>query len=295
MNGHAQTIVVLASDSLTATTRTYSGMMSVVRKDFPNASFVQLSTAQSPPSLAHEIDSVTRLKPSLVVSVGSEATKVARQFFTKTPIVFASVLYPELSGFVAGNKGQGTPITGSSLDIPFAIQFKHFKKIIPNLKKIGVIYTTNTAPLISHASRSASDSGLTLITYQLNSEKELPAAIDSLARSCDGIWSLADENLFTPQATRFIMLNTLKLGVPVMGFSRNVVESGALFALDFDYKAIGRQAGSIVVSILNGVDPSNIPISSPDIIWFHYNERTAQHMQIVIPPELAAVAKEVYR
>jgi putative ABC transport system substrate-binding protein len=80
-----------------------------------------------------------------------------------------------------------------------------------------------------------------------------------------------------------------------MGFSRHVVESGALFALDFDYKAIGFQAGEIVKLVLAGQKPSAIPVTLADLVWFHYNEKTAEHVKVKIPDELVAVAKEVYR
>ena len=83
--------------------------------------------------------------------------------------------------------------------------------------------------------------------------------------------------------------------MPFMGFSRYVVESGALFALDFDYKAVGYQAGAIVNRILSGESPSAISVTRADVIWFHYNEATAKRINITIPEDLAAVAKEVYR
>jgi putative ABC transport system substrate-binding protein len=80
-----------------------------------------------------------------------------------------------------------------------------------------------------------------------------------------------------------------------MGFSRHVVASGALFALDFDYKAVGHQAGEIVNRVIKGEKPQEISVTSADVIWFHYNEKTAKHIEVTIPEELVAVAKEVYR
>jgi putative ABC transport system substrate-binding protein len=80
-----------------------------------------------------------------------------------------------------------------------------------------------------------------------------------------------------------------------MGFSRYVVESGALFALDFDYKAVGRQAGEIACRVIGGQKPGSISVTSADLIWFHYNENTARHIKVTIPEDLVAIAKEVYR
>jgi putative ABC transport system substrate-binding protein len=171
----------------------------------------------------------------------------------------------------------------------------YFRQIVPGLKRIGVLYTKNTAPLIAPSKVYAENEGLTLVPIKINDARDLPWAIDSLAGTVDGVWSVADPQLFTPQATKFILMRMVRLGMPFMGFSRHVVASGALFALDFDYKAIGRQAGQMAVRVLSGEEAGDIPISEPDVIWFHYNERTAELIGIKVPEQLAAVAKEVYR
>jgi putative ABC transport system substrate-binding protein len=189
----------------------------------------------------------------------------------------------------------GRNITGASLDIPADIQFRYFRKIIPTLSRIGVMYTTNTSSLISPSMVVAQQMGLQLVPIKIEDVKEIPRALDSLAKCVEGVWSVADPNLFSPQSTKYILLNCLRKGLPFMGFSRYVVESGALFALDFDYKAIGHQAGDIANEVLAGAQPGTIPVSNPDVIWFHYNEKTAEHLNLVMPGELVAVAKEVYR
>lgn len=254
---------------------------------------VQLSGDAS--ALAKELDSVRSLKPDILVTVGSSATQIAKDNFPDRPIVFSAVKYPVISGFAESVDRPGRNMTGASLDIPVDIQLRYFRQIIPHLKQVGVLYTSNTAKLIAPARVIAASMGLELIALEISSPRDLPRAIDSLAGCTQGLWSVADQNLFDPQSTKFILLNALRKGLPFMGFSRNVVESGALFALDFDYKAIGRQAGRIVVQALDGTPPGDIPVSTPDIIWFHYNENTAKHVRIQIPAELVAIAKEVYR
>ena len=200
-----------------------------------------------------------------------------------------------LSGFVESIDRPNTNVTGASLDIPTEVQFRYFKQIIPDLTRLGVMYTDNTASLIGPAQDVARRMGMSLTAIKIENSKQLPEALDSLAGCVDGVWSVADPVLFDPQATRFILLNTLRKGIPFMGFSRNVVESGALFALDFDYKAVGLQAGEIANRILSGESPRSIHVSTADVIWFHYNEKTARHIDVSIPEDLVAVAKEVYR
>jgi putative ABC transport system substrate-binding protein len=241
------------------------------------------------------VDSVKSLTPNLVLTVGSAATNFAKESFADLPIAFCAVKYPVLSGFVSSFSEPGGNITGASLNIPIDVQFKYFARIVPNLKRIGVLYSQNTAPLIPQAEVVANSMGMELVAIKISQSKELPAALDSLAQQCDGLWSLADPNLFDSKTTKYIIMNTLRRRIPFMGFSRNVVESGALFSIDFDYKAIGFQVGRTVNRIVAGENPGQISVTTSDANWFHYNEKTAKHIGIKIPEELVAVAREVYR
>jgi len=291
----AQRIVIVTTDTLTSTQRSVMGVKSVIRASRPAIEFVECLLTASEPSATKLADSISTLHPHLIVTTGTDATSFAKAHFTDIPVVFSSVMYPVVSGFVESFNRPGKNITGASLSIPPRIQFEYFKTIAPNMKTIGVLYTDNTASLIPPSIVVARASGLELIALKVTSEKDLPAKVDSITKIADGIWSLADPNLFTPQSTKYILINALRRGRPLMGFSRILVESGALFALDFDYKAVGRQAGEIAVRILDGARPDNISVTTPDVIWFHYNEKTAQHMAIKMPDSLIAVAKEVYR
>lgn len=294
-NGRAETVVFVCTDTLTSTTRTISGARSIIKGKRPEVKFVTVQIESEAADIARKLDSIRALEPGILITVGSAATQTALDNFKNIPIVFSSVMYPVISGFVESLDRPGKAITGASLDIPVSIQLRYFRQIVPSLKRLGVLYTTNTAVLIPPARVVAAEMGLELIALQITSPPDVPRALDSIARVADGLWSVADQNLFDPQTTKYIMLNSLRRGLPFMGFSRYVVESGALFALDFDYKAIGRQAGTMATRILGGESPSSIPVTTPDIIWFHYNENTARHLEVEIPADLIAIAKEVYR
>ena len=288
-------IVVLTGDELTSTRRTVKGASKIIRNEYPDVEFSNFLIYKDFDHNLNIINSIKEINPKLILTIGSSATRLAQENFDKIPIVFSSVKYPVLSGFVNSVMKPGKNITGASIDIPTKVQFDKFKQIIPNLKKVGVLYTQNTESLIPQAKIIAKNQGLELLALKVNDEKELPKMLDSLANNVQGIWSVADHNLFKPKSTRYILINTLRKRIPFMGFSKYVVESGALFALDFDYKAVGFQAGDIVNQVLKGKNPSSIEVTTADVIWFHYNEKTAERINIKIPDELAAVAKEVYR
>ncbi|MBN2227500.1 MAG: ABC transporter substrate-binding protein [candidate division Zixibacteria bacterium] len=288
-------LAVVYSDSLNATLRTIRGIKSAIEKSATSCEFHEFLLTTATAEIDTEIESIQALNPRLILTVGSHATKAVSDRIVDIPIIFSAVLNPETSGFVKSLEHPGGNITGASLDIPFNIQFTYFKRVIQNLKTIGVLYTAETANLIPPAKALAKAADLELIAMEVTSEKDIPDALDQLNRQVDGIWSVADGGIFTPRSTRFILLNTLRNAKPLMGFSRNLVESGALFSLDYDYKDIGRQAGKIALRVLSGESPSKIPVAVPSFIWFHYNEKTAKHIDVHIPDDLVAVAKEVYK
>ena len=288
-------LAVLMSDSLTSTMRTLHGAQKVIRREHSQATFHNFHISRSSDETLRIVDSVRTIRPTLLLTIGSSATQFAQDNFADIPTVFAAVMYPVLSGFVKSTARPGRNITGASIDVPIEVQFRYFKKIVPDLKRVGVLYTDSTASLIPPAAAKAEGLNLKLVPVKVSDTRELPQALDSLAAIVEGIWSLADPNLFDPRSTKYILLNTARKGIPFMGFSRHVVASGALFALDFDYKAVGRQAGEIVNRIIKGEKPQEISVTSADVIWFHYNEKTAKHIEVTIPEELVAVAKEVYR
>lgn len=288
-------ITVFLSDSLVSTARTLSGAKHIIGQAFPGATFDECLLNQKSAADSSLVKRCRENGTNIILTIGTSATTFAKENFSDIPIVFSSVLYPALSGFIKSPEHPGGNITGASLDIPIDVQFSYFKQIVPDLKKIGVLYTESTAPLIPQAKIVAQQLGLTLVPRMVNEPKELPLALDSLAEVTQGLWSVADPELFDPNSTKYILKTTLRKMIPFMGFSRHVVESGALFALDFDYKAIGIQAGQIVIKVIEGTEFTELKVTSTDVIYFHYNEKTAKHIKIIIPKDLVAIAKEVYR
>jgi putative ABC transport system substrate-binding protein len=202
---------------------------------------------------------------------------------------------PGASGFVESMNRPGGRITGATLDIPADIQFKYFKRLVGKINNLGVLYSTETENIIHQAKVAAKALGFNLIPLRVQSEKDIPRAIDSLCKVADALWSVADHTIYTPQSTRHIVLQTLRNRIPMMGFSRSLVEAGGLFTLDFDFKDVGSQAGEIASRVLRGTSPGQIPVSTPGVIYFKYNEKTAIQIGLKIPEELLAVAKEVIK
>jgi putative ABC transport system substrate-binding protein len=287
----AQHVVVVFADSSKNTLRTIAGITWGLDQSAPEVEVTQLyidpENRAAPAKIAEQ-------NPTILVTIGTGATTLADKHFPDLPVVFAKVLNPIESGFLQSWDHPGGHLTGASLDIPVLMQMQKFKAIIPNLQRVGVIYTANTRRLIKEAERATGQLGMSLVSYEVSSARELPEALDSLCKVADGIWTVADEALTSPQFVRYTLLETLRSGRPIMGFSRSFVESGALFCLEPDYKYIGRQAARIATEVLQGASPSEVEATVPDIVYLYLNLKTEQLLNLKVPAELVDVAKETY-
>ena len=158
-------IVVLSSDELVSTQRTLRGAKKNIMLKYPEALFTDFVVSKNPDENLKILELSKKINPNIILTVGSSATGFAQENFEQTPIVFSAVKYPVLSGFVKSLARPGGNTTGASIDIPVDVQFNKFKQMVPDLKRVGVLYSDNTASLIPHADIIATNLGLELVAY----------------------------------------------------------------------------------------------------------------------------------
>jgi putative ABC transport system substrate-binding protein len=295
LSAQGKTIVIVKSSSSEPFLKAVEGFKKEIRKSQIEAVFVEYDVSDesnSEPQIAQKIQD---LKPDLIVTIGSRSTAIVSQKIKDIPIVFSMVLNPVSSGFVQSMRSSGNNLTGASLDIPISIQLEKFKFLVPKLKKLGVLFTQDSKPVVIEAQSICKQMGVELVSKSISSEKEIPGATEALAQEVDGLWAVADTIIFTPQSTQYILLYTLRNGLPLMGLSPSFVKAGALFTLACDHKDVGRQAGELAVKTLSGEEPSQIPITIPRMIYLCLNLRTAEQINLKIPDNIVSVAKEVFK
>lgn len=242
------------------------------------------------------IKEVKAVNPDLILILGSNATQVISSSIKDIPIIFSMVLNPVASGFIKSMQSSDNNLTGASMDIPIEMQFEKLRSIIPNLRKIGVLYSPmESKTIIEDASDVAKEMGLVLIAQEVSSEKNVPSALEILfEKRADALWMVADGTVFTTQSSKHILLYTLRNGIPFMGLSLSYVKAGALLALSWDYQDIGRQSGELALRVLSGEEPGQIPITVPRRTSLVLNLKTAKRIGIKIPPSVLTEAEEIF-
>lgn len=288
-------IVIVQSSNSPAFQAATEGVKKELRKGDILPIFIEFDLSSNSPDEQKTVPQIRELKPDLIITIGSKSTALISKEIKDIPIVFSAVLNPVASGFTPSMSSTGSNLTGASWDIPLKTQLEKFKLIVPGLQKIGVIFTRDSEPVVSEAKKVCQGLGLELISVSISSEKEIPQVIGELGQKIDGFWAVADTVIFTPQSTQYLLLNTLRNGIPFMGPFSSFVQDGALFSLIWDDKDVGRQAGELALRILSGENPGKIPITTPRMIYLILNLRTAEQINLKIPPNIVSVAKEVYQ
>jgi len=292
--GQNAKVLIISGDQQKSTNRSVKGIKQTIASSSIQADvdFFMLNSGQSG---VDSLDSfIRKFSPDVLVTVGTRCTKITRGLGHAIPIVFASVLNPVTSGFAQEHGYPQPGVTGASLDIDVGLQLDRFKKLVPNLKKVGILYSERTMHIVEQASNWSDRHEIELVKYEVKSAKDVPKGVETLTHSCDGLWAIPDDLIYTPQSTKHILLESFRTKIPIMGFSPSFVKSGALFALIVDHKFVGVQAGEMVVKILAGTPIERLAISTPEAPYLYINKKTADRLRLDIAQDYYMVAKEVY-
>lgn len=177
------------------------------------------------------------------------------------PIVFGTVTDPVGVGLVSSlDKGEGN-VTGMSDAIPTKQHIATFKEIA-GIKTLGYIYTSNEANSVSSlklVEQACKEQGLNLVTQSISNSSEVRQAAEAIIDKVDGIYLTTDNTVFSALSSLIQVFEKNKKPV-FSGDVTGVKEGGCLMASGFNYYKAGRATGEMVLEILNGKKPEELPV-----------------------------------
>lgn len=238
-------------------------------------------------------------KPDLVVSLGGIETQVLertmKRLQTFIPIVFVGIAGPYELGLINEYKSPGSYFTGVN-NYHMNLSSKRvemFTELVPNMEKVFVIYSggidiSEMSLEIVHA--TAAKMNVNIIEVDLNRRGALQQLEVQLTDK-DGILTLPSYQV--ELLAEEISALALRKKVPTMGIYDYEVEAGYLFSYGSMFFDQGYQAARHVSSILQGNDPSNLPVELPDSIRFIINDEVRKTLAIDVNQDIIKLA-EIY-
>ena len=196
-----------------------------------------------------------------------------------------------IGGFQKGLREQGL-VEGRHFVIEYAIAKNQSfgNKIAADARHSGDVASPTAAQYVEECEAAARNLGIGLIILN---ERD-PGDIDRLFSALKGADALviADDAEFTADRTRIAEL-ALKMHLPTISGLRELAEAGGLIAYGASFGKLYRRAVSHVHKILQGTNPSDLPVEQPAKFELVLNMQTAKAIDIAIPPSVLARADEV--
>lgn len=205
------------------------------------------------------------------------------------PVIFTAVTDP-VAAELADQEGNPIgEVTGTSDNLPVEQQLKMIRTMLPDAKKLGIMYTTSEANSVSaiEAYQSlAEDYGFELIEKGITQTADVALAADDMLEQVDCITNLTDNTVVASLPT--ILEKANEKGIPVFGSEIEQVKIGCLAAEGIDYSSLGRQTGRIAAKVLKGEKKaSEIPYEIITEPGFYVNNKAAENLKLEVPVELA--------
>lgn len=232
----------------------------------------------------------------MILAIATPSAQACANATKDIPILVTAVTDPEASGLVASNDAPGGNVSGTSDLTPVKEQIDLLVKLIPNAKKIAILYCSsesNSKIQADMAKEAATAAGLEAEDATVSNTNEIQQVVESLVGKVDAIYAPTDNVIAKAMPTVAQVANSN--GLPVICGEEGMVEAGGLATYGIDYYALGKLTGQQAVKIIEGkATTADMPIEylSVDDCTLTINEDVAAQLGITIPDDLKAQAEQ---
>lgn len=233
-------------------------------------------------------------KKDMIFAIATPAAQAAFNATKDIPILITAVTDPVDAGLAKSLDKPGTNVTGTSDAAPMERQFELLKKLIPNAKKVGILYNTserNSEIQVDAAKQLSGKFGFEIIAKGVTNTNEVPQVLDSLITKIDVLYVPTDN--LVASAIAIISEKCIEKNIPVVGSEKGQVEGGALATEGIDYYKLGFQTGLMAVEVLGGSKTQDMPITMLKDTTLTINADTAEKLNITIPQDLMERAEVI--
>lgn len=231
-------------------------------------------------------------RPDLILGIATSTSQLLSRTTYDIPIVITAVTDPLRAELVESLERPGRNVTGTSDLSPVADQFELLTQLLPNARRVGIIYNSgeiNSHVLAVMARETARSLGLEYETVTVAGTGDVAQATEHIAGRVDVIYTPTCNTIAAAIAVVASVADSQ--GVPIIGGNENHVRGGALATRGVNYYRLGRQAAVMAGQILRGeAIPAEMPIQWQEDHSLAINISAAERLGIYIPADMLAEA-----
>ncbi len=200
------------------------------------------------------------------------------------PVIFNAVSDPVAAKLAESETQAMDGITGVSDMLPVEEQLKLIREMLPDAKKIGILYTTseaNSVSTIESYKAKVGEYGFELVEKGITNAAEIPQAVDLLVAEVDCITNMTDNTVV--DNLPILLEKASAKNIPVFGSEEEQVGNGCIASAGIDYIDLGKKAGVMAARVLKGEDIKSIPYETLTESKITINTDAAAKLGVTIP------------
>jgi putative ABC transport system substrate-binding protein len=239
-------------------------------------------------------DELVAAKVELIIAGGTRAVEAAKKATSVIPIVMTNSGDPVETGLVASLQKPGGNVTGLTQISPLLTpkRLELLKEAFPKSSKMAVIWNVDhpTAQLsFKELTDAAPKLGLQVVSIEIKQDSEIEPGFASAVSQGVGSAVVLRDPLMVRNESQLIAA-AAKHRLPAMYETVNFVEAGGLMLYGPSFEDLYRRSASYVAKILEGANPSDLPVEQPNRFEFVINMKTARDSGFEIPSSVLRLA-----
>lgn len=242
-----------------------------------------------------DLNTLAAQNPDLIVTITTPGTEKAQKAFAGKNVPGIFILFDPVSVGVISNLARpGGNFTGIQLrgSVPKALEW--LLEISPDIKNIfvPVKFDTDSAQMsLGDLKKAANSLGVELHIAEVDSKKELAAALESIPEETDAIF-LLNSMLISTSAPMIVQAAIGKKLPTAASIGKD--EEGVLLTYSTQHALVGKEASRLAHLILLGQSPAEIPAEISDFQLI-INLTTAEKIGLKIPDSILTQADKILR
>ena len=248
------------------------------------------------PGLANELK---ELDVDIIIAAGCPAAEAAKAVANSVPVVVYTT-NPVATGLIKSFAHPGGNITGMTLMTGSEFHSKRLellKLISPSVSLIGVLWNPKIKShqlSLKEVTNTATNLGLSILPLDVETQDDIDRAFKTMSiEKPDALINFGD-TIFTANRkliADYAIANRLPTNFNHAGF----VNAGILMSYGPDPVVLFDRLGSYVGRILKGAKPQDLPVERPTEFDLVLNLKTAEKINITVPPEILLQATKIIK
>ena len=239
---------------------TRQGILDEIQSQQPDV-LIEYENAQGSLPAAIQIgQKFLSMKPHVIVAISTPSTQAVLRGSGGVPVVFAAVSNPEEAGLTRDEVRSF--VTGTTDLPPMNEQLTFVQTLLPHVKKIGVVYNAgeiNSVSFMDQLKQECAKANIDLVESSVVKSSDVTAAAAKVISSGVDCMLLPQDNTVVSALDAVLKVSN-DAHVPIVASDTDLLGRGIFAAMGYSRYEAGRETGKIVMKVLRGGLPQDIPI-----------------------------------